>query len=71
MDYGRINMKDMKNREVEFGDTVVFNHPYYRVLDSSPVHGFAPNGIIVTCHMLDDKTEEVVIPEKQFAIIAG
>ena len=64
-------MTDMKNREVKIGDVVVFNHPYYRVLDSSPVHGFASNGIIVTCHMLDDKTEDVVIPEKQFAIIEG
>lgn len=62
-------MIDMQNKEVKIGDIVVFNHPNARVLDSSPVHGFAPNGIIVTCHMLDGKTEEIVIPEKQFAII--
>ena len=62
-------MKDMQNKAVKFGEVVVFNQPNARVLDSSPVHGFAPNGIIVTCHMLDGKTEEIVIPEKQFAII--
>ena len=64
-------MKDIINREVDIGDTVVFNHPHYRVLDSSPVHGFAPDGVIVTCHMLDNKTEQIIIPEKQFAIMEG
>ena len=64
-------MKDMKNKTVSIGDMVVFNHPHYRVLDSSRVNGFAPNGIIVTCHLLDGATEEVIIPERQFALLKG
>ena len=61
-------MKDFKNKEVKIGDSVIFNHPNARVLDSSLVLDITPDGIVVNCHFFENKMTEVVIPEKQFVI---
>ena len=64
-------MKDIYEREVKIGDTVVFNHPHYSLLESSIVLGIAPNGVKVIYHNADNTIAETTIPEKQFAIIRG
>ena len=62
-------MKDIYNREVKIGDTVVFNHPNYRVLESSVVFDIVPSvGIKVIYHNPDNTIAETIIPESQFII---
>ena len=62
-------MKDAKNKEVKIGDTVVFNHPDYSVLESSLVQEITRDGAKVIYHNSDNTIAETVIPEKQFVII--
>lgn len=62
-------MKDAMNKEVKTGDTVVFNHPNYSLLESSLVQAITQAGIKVIYHNPDDSISEAVIPEKQFVII--
>jgi hypothetical protein len=64
-------MKDIRNKEVNVGDTVVFNHPSCRTLDSGEVLAIVQYGIIVDYHMSDDSVARALIPERQFAIIGG
>lgn len=61
-------MKDAMNKEVKIGDIVVFNHPNYRVLESSLVHAITNIGIRVHYHNIDNSLSETIIPEKQFLI---
>lgn len=62
-------MKDMRNKEVQVGDVVVFNRPDYRVLDMSQVIAIRNNGVVVSFNDIDENTCLTVIPEKQFVII--
>jgi positive regulator of sigma E activity len=63
-------MKDIYNREVKIGDTVVFNHPNYSLLESSVVLDIVPLvGIKAIYHNPDNTVAETIVPEKQFAII--
>lgn len=62
-------MKDAMNKEVKIGDTVVFNHPNYSLLESSLVQAITQAGVKVIYHNPDDSISETVIPEKQFVII--
>lgn len=62
-------MKDAMNKEVKVGDTVVFNHPNYSLLESSLVHAITQAGVKVIYHNPDDSIAETIIPEKQFVII--
>lgn len=62
-------MKDVMNKEVKVGDTVVFNHPNYSLLESSLVQSITENGVKVIYHNPDDTISETIIPEKQFVIV--
>lgn len=62
-------MKDAMNKEVKVGNTVVFNHPNYSLLESSLVQEITQNGVKVIYHNPDDTIAETIIPEKQFVII--
>lgn len=62
-------MKDAMNKEVKVGDTVVFNHPNYSLLESSLVQTVTKTGVKVIYHNPDNSIAEAVIPEKQFVII--
>jgi hypothetical protein len=63
-------MKDIYNREVKVGNTVVFNHPNYSLLESSVVLDVIQSvGVKVICHNADNSIAETIIPEKQFVII--
>jgi H2-forming N5,N10-methylenetetrahydromethanopterin dehydrogenase-like enzyme len=62
-------MKDAMNKEVKVGDTVVFNHPNYSLLESSLVQTVTKTGVKVIYHNPDNSIAEAIIPEKQFVII--
>lgn len=62
-------MKDAMNNEVKIGDTVVFNHPHYSMLESSLVQAITSSGVKVIYRNLDNSISETIIPEKQFVII--
>lgn len=62
-------MQDAMNKEVKVGDTVVFNHPNYSLLESSLVQEITQNGVKVIYHNPDNSISETIIPEKQFVII--
>lgn len=62
-------MVDIFNIEVKVGDTVVFNHPNYRLLEGSIVQEIVDDGIKVMYHNPDDTISEGIIPEKQFVIM--
>ncbi len=62
-------MKDARNKEVKIGDTVVFNHPNYSVIEGSLVHEITQDGIKVIYHNPDNSIAETIINEKQFVII--
>lgn len=64
-------MLDMRNKEVQVGDVVVFNHPKCRVLDMSQVIAIRNNGVVVSFNDIDENTCLTVIPEKQFVIIGA
>lgn len=64
-------MKDMRNKEVQVGDMVVFNHPECRVLDISYVINIEQDGVLVNYYTLEEDELETIIPEKQFVIIGA
>lgn len=64
-------MLDMRNKEVQVGDLVVFNHPVYRVLDMASVIEIAAHGVRVNYYTIDNTNLETIIPEKQFVIIGA
>ncbi len=64
-------MKDMRNKEVQVGDLVVFNHPDCRILDMSYVLEVTPDGVRVNYYTLEDGGLETIIPERQFVIIGA
>ena len=62
-------MRDMRNKEVNIGDTVVFNHPECRTLDMNVVIDITDDGVLVNYTTLNDGYRCTIIPEKQFVIL--
>lgn len=62
-------MIDFTGNEVNVGDVVVFNVPYYKMLGGSEVLKITPKGIKVYYNDWTGKRCETFIAEKQFVII--